>query len=130
MISTTCVSYANAEQKTKKLTTEDRLPKEKFCPNVEKCFSGGNPKSSLKMYCEECGTKLEERIADMYVDLCYDSRSHTTAPYKEYELDDPQPDVKSLDEPIRPDEKRMRVGIKDLVRILKVYEKEVFVEDI
>ena len=118
-----------ADAKTKKLTTEDKLPKEKFCPNMERCFSRGIPKSPMKMYCDECGTKLEERIADMYIDLCYKSSAHTTVPY-EYDEYEQSECAKEPNAPDNPAERKMRVGMKELVRMLKVYEKEVFVEDI
>lgn len=99
-----------------------RVPKEQVCDNPE-CFSRGVAKMDHVKFCSECGGELVERLAEMYIDLCFSNRY-----FSDTKLQNPSP-IEELDrEPAK--EQKMRVSMRDMVRFMKEYEKEVFVEGI
>jgi len=107
------------------------LPKELFCESDDCIKKGVTVKDVFPTpkFCEVCGKELSSRVGDIYVDLCYDQYSR-----EERKDWDESPNVASGDEQ-KPETRRIvehkvRISMRELVRVMKAYEKEVFVEDI
>ena len=103
----------------------ESLPKSLYCPNLNcmgpsTSINNGKYRTHSK-YCDICGKELESRIADVYIDLKYDS-------VKDYKEDKQSPNTE--ESPKQPQETGLRVGMREFIRMLKAYEEEMFVEGI
>lgn len=73
-------SGACADNTAKSISVSDRyIPKEKICTNPD-CFGRFHKKGINSNYCDACGKELEDRVADMYVELVY---SRVTSQFEE-----------------------------------------------
>lgn len=112
----TGIGTASATPNTR---TGIHLPMEKVCKN-EACFEfNGNGKNGYSEFCHVCGQKLEEQLADVYVELVFSAYNPVDNPITQVTQEVKQ-------EPMP--ERKARVSIKELIHILNVYQKEVFVE--
>lgn len=118
--------FATSTRNYHKKMAERLLPKEQYCP---KCESRPNeihrgPVFPEK-YCSDCGTKLDTRIADVYVDLCYGQYEKWDTPK---DVPDPYADDNMKPEP-QPQNK-FRLSLKALYYMMKTYEEELFVDNL
>ena len=105
------------------------LPTEHYCP---KC-NNNNETSGFTKFCPHCGTKLESRVADLYIEL----KHLRYAPLKDKDptlkTTEPESINKHPVDPFLTQEKRDnygRISIRDFIKMLKKYEKELFIEEI
>jgi hypothetical protein len=129
-----CLSSQVVQASLPGFADEPILPKETICGNAS-CFANGMVVASHSKFCSECGKELEVRVADMYIPISLNekaSRPYTLGPSKRsshWPQDPivPQDPTKAESEPT---EREHNVSIREFIKILRKYEKEVFVEDI
>ncbi len=95
------------------------IPKERYCNN-KKCGEYDLPRNPNINFCPTCGEENGTRNADIYLSV-----SSEKFPNRNREKDEPG------NYPEAPyEEKESRISIKQLVRLLKEYENDVFLDDI
>ena len=139
---TSCAKPKEAESKK---STRDYLPKIKYC---EKCHEERMlPTRKLEIYdeyCPACGTKLSERVDDIYVELYWPDQPkeiyRSPILVQDYSPFDHSPRIRSEGEPDvnpsptaphkcnRPQGKM--ISLRDLVRLIEEYKKDVVIEDL
>ena len=101
----------------------DIIPKRMVCPN-NSCFGSFTKRNRNAKYCEECGTELEVRPADMYIDVSFEKHVPQTDLRGYPTKDDVPKDV------VPPQEPKIRMSIRDIARAIREYEKEDFLEGV
>jgi RNA polymerase subunit RPABC4/transcription elongation factor Spt4 len=132
-------SYVEAKESFSPRTPGERvrriMPKRKCCPKCtkENNFLVKTPDIDDN-FCPTCGTELEEFVADMYVTI--DREQNDPGYYENIKLKEKkteQPElVNKYPEPPRKErpDTRIQISLRDLVALLKEYEKEMVVENI
>ena len=106
----------------KKPKTGIHIPKEFVCVNKE-CYNKDIPlgKDIFAKYCMHCGQELEERVADLYIDIRinrYDPVPPKSQEEKEAWLDQPR------------EVETHRISIREFIHLVKEYQKQVVIEEI
>ena len=123
---------------TKTQQARDFMPIRRICP---KCDDEKNPYNSFKEYlpsdkfCSHCGTELETQIADVYLTVSRSYYSPEQFDYHPEEAGEPERTDHDDSKPVRPGVKRQRddrnvISLKQLIVLIREYEKEMVLEGI
>ena len=99
------------------------IPREKYCPNCVNSIITRTPNLNDN-FCPNCGKELEERIGEVYITIDY-------KPPEEYDFPTQLKTSEEIKNPEPPKKSTARtITLRELVVILKQYEKEVVLENL
>jgi len=97
--------------------------KEQFCDNDD-CYKKGCKANDFDKYCPVCGTEVSSRLATLYITLSTKSKYDRERDANKYDRD---PELKCMDDT---GDDTVEYSMREFVKLMKAYEKEVFIEEI